>query len=139
MNYSHHTHTDRLFRFICLLIHPQRFLTKETLETLGKEPYFCYLCIHWEFMEVQWLWRNTLRIKIEENLCIELVAYPKWKAGTLSQRKKPCKSSYSYLSNKLKKIGRLDYVTQQYICIGAYICKTSQTTLIWIFIIKLAS
>ena len=30
-----------------------------------------------------------------------------------------------YPSNKRKKKGRLDYITQQYICIWAYVCKTS--------------
>ena len=46
------------------------------------------------------------------------ITYHQEKQGILLQIK-------LYPSNKLKKKGKLDYITQQYICIWAYICETS--------------
>ena len=62
---------------------------------------------------------NTLRIerileefKIEENLYIELTAYPKWKSGTLSQRtrqKKTKKDENKPLPNAFEHIKHCIY------------------------------
>ena len=76
MNYSHNTHRDRLIFEIYLFIYTQISHKKNTRNTRRRTVFL-------SFIHIQNLWKHsdyerTLKeFKIEENLYIELAAYPK--------------------------------------------------------------